>query len=87
MIKMRNERSKILVIAVEKNVQASISMADFVLNFTCIRYTTRIIKNVEIMFLFNPFRPDVSKWKHFPVGEYGIFQIAGRKGLKENFLL
>jgi len=30
---------------------------------------------------FNPFRPDVSKWKHFPVGEYGIFQIAGRKGL------
>jgi len=39
-------------------------------------------KWIQMIASFNPFRPDVSKWKHFPVGEYGIFQIAGRKGLK-----
>jgi len=31
----------------------------------------------------NPFRRVVAKREHFAVGRYGIFQTAGRKGLKK----
>jgi hypothetical protein len=36
---------------------------------------------------FNPLRLDVAKWQHFPVGGYGIFQIAGRKELNYRMTL
>ena len=34
-------------------------------------------------FLFNPFRPDVARWKHFPVWRRGILRIAVWKGLNK----